>query len=696
MNRFVVATFLVIAGCASAGERALIDTSRSPHAKLYLPDLGDVKLTGGLLGERFEVCRTTMVPHLWEIFRDDHESHAWSNFLIAAGMGRGRDGKFHGPPFNDGDFLKWLEALAQVYAVTREAALDAQMDDIIAVLAKAQREDGYLHTQKIIPQRQGDSRAKEFEEREHFETYNMGHLMTAACVHFRATGKTTLLACARKAADYLEKLCAAAPADLARNAICPAHYMGVVELYRATREPRYLALAQRLLEIRDLVPPDVGGDQNQDRVPLRQQTEAVGHAVRANYLYAGVADVFAESGDAALRQTITTIADDVATQKLYVTGMTGALYDGASPDGSSRHAAIKTVHQAYGRDYQLPNLTAYNETCATVGFAMWVWRMFLATGEARYADLFEQSLYNGVLAGISLDGKNYFYVNPLRKLDDFKWPLRWSRTRTPNIKSSFCCPPNVVRTIAEMPNYIYSLSRDALWVNLYAASALDTAWNDGARIKLRQETDYPWSGVVKLVIDEAPAREFALKLRIPGWLHDGAANVRVKSGADVRPGSEHGQGLRATEEPRAGSYFEIRRAWRRGDTVELTLDFAPTLWEANPLVEETLNQVVVRCGPIVYCVESNDLPAGVRLSEVALGAGAAARKFASQRERIGTTDILTLATPAIALPREPWRADQLYREVRTRAPRPVALKLVPYFAWGNRGDGEMSVWLPAR
>jgi DUF1680 family protein len=689
---------------AHAGERALIDTTRSPATVMYMPDLGDVKWTGGLLGERFEVCRTTMVPHLWEIFQNDTESHAWANYLIAAGVEHRGDDKFHGPPFNDGDFLKWLEALAQIYAVTRDPAVDAQLDRIIAVIAKAQREDGYLHTQTIIPQRQGDPKVKEFADRDHFETYNMGHLMTAACVHYRATGKTTLLACARKAADYIERLCASAPAELARNAICPSHYMGVVELYRATRERRYLELAKRLIEIRRLVPAEVGSDMNQDRVPFREMTEAVGHAVRANYLYAGVADVFAEDGDASLLQTVTTIADDVAGQKLYITGMTGALYDGASPDGSTKHASIKTVHQAYGRDYQLPNLTAYNETCANIGYALWTWRMFEATGEARYADLFEQSLYNGVLPGISLDGKNYFYVNPLKKLRDFEWPLRWSRTRQPNIKSSFCCPPNVVRTIAEAHNYVYTLAPDALFVNLYAASTLDTAWTDGGRIRLRQETDYPWSGAVKLTIDEAPARPIALRLRIPGWLHVGAASVRVNgaaasgtiaSGTGVPPvSSDHGQDARATPEP--GSYFELKRAWRAGDVVELAMEFRPTLWEANPLVEETLDQVAVKYGPLVYCVESNDLPPGVKLTDVALALDGRSERFTARREKIDNTTVLAFSVPALARQGAAWMPQQLYREAGRTPPREFALTLVPYYAWGNRGDTDMTVWLPVR
>ncbi len=664
---------------ARAGERGLVDTTRSPDAKMYMPDLGDAKWTGGLWGERFAVCRDTMVPHLWEIFSSDTESHAWANYRIAAGL---QQGKFAGPPFNDGDFLKWFEALAQIYAVTHDPKIDAQMDEIIAVIAKAQREDGYLHTQTIIPQRQGDPKVKEFADRNHFETYNMGHLMTAACVHYRATGKTTLLDCARKAADYIDHLCQTVPADLARNAICPSHYMGVVELYRTTHEPRYLALAKRLIEIRSLVPEDVGSDMNQDRVPFRQMAEAVGHAVRANYLYAGVADVVAEDGDQSLFKTVSKIADNVSGEKLYITGATGALYDGASPDGSKDNGAIKTVHQAYGRDYELPNLTAYNESCATVGYVLWQWRMFELTGDAHYADLVEQSLYNGVLPAIGLEGKTYFYVNALRKLKDFDWPMRWSRTRQPNIKSSFCCPPNVVRTIAEAQDYIYTLSKDALWVNLYGSSALDTAWIDGSRIKVSQETDYPWNGAVKLTIGEAPAREIALKFRIPGWLHAGAARLRVN-------------GQPVAGEPAPGSYAEVKRVWKAGDTVDLSLDFKPALWEANPLVEETTDQLAVRLGPIVYCLESNDLPAGVRLTDVALALDDAGR-MTEHREKIDGASLVTLTLPAFAMGRATWKPGQLYREVAAPAPHEFPLKLVPYYAWGNRGDTEMSVWLPLR
>jgi uncharacterized protein len=677
----ILCTGQLLLAPATAGERALIDLTRSPHAVMYMPDLGDVHWNGGLLGERFEVARDTMVPHLGRLLSDPAASPAWQNFLIAAGEATGR---FRGPPFNDGDFLKWFEALAQVYAVTKDPAIDAKMDEIIAVVGRAQREDGYLHTKTIIPQRQGEAGVREFADREHFETYNMGHLITAACIHHRATGKTSMLDLARKAADYIERLCHEVPHDLARNAICPSHYMGVMELYRVTREPRYRELGRQLIEIRSLVPPADGSDHNQDRMPFREMTQAVGHAVRANYLYAGVADVYAEAGDETLLRTMETISEDVAGQKLYITGMTGAIYDGASPDGAhhTQHRFIKTVHQAYGRDYQLPNLTAYNETCATIGYGMWIWRMLAITGDPAYADLFERTLYNGILPGISLDGTHYFYVNPLRKAHAFDWPLRWSRTREPNIPASFCCPPNVVRAIAQVHNYVYALAPDTLLVNLYAASSLDTTWVGGGRIRLRQETDYPWQGDVKLVIDEAPAREITLKLRVPGWLQSGGATLRV-----------NGQSVAGEWSP--GAYAQIARTWSPGDTVELALDFKPELWEANPLVEETVNQVAIQYGPLVYCVESNDLPDGVRLDDVALSLESlAGSTFAS--ETIAGARVLTITLDAVSLQRPEWSNDQLYRPVVRRAPQPLKLKAVPYYAWGNRGDTEMSVWLPAR
>jgi DUF1680 family protein len=262
--------------------------------------------------------------------------------------------------------------------------------------------------------------------------------------------------------------------------------------------------------------------------------------------------------------------------------------------------------------------------------------------------------------------------------------MRWSRTRQPNIKSSFCCPPNVVRTIAEAQNYIYSLSRDTLWVHLYGGSSLKTSFAEGGTIAVRQETEYPWSGSIRLAVDVAPEREISIKLRIPGWTKPGDVKVLVN-------------GSRSEAKPLPGTYLELRRFWKAGDVVSLEIKMEPRLWEANTLVEETLNQVAVKRGPIVYCLESNDLPKGVRLDDVALALDPEKTVFLDGRERIVNTDLVSLSVAALEIRRpEAQGVKPLFHEVSQVKPRQIRIKLVPYYAWGNRGDADMSVWLSAR
>ena len=664
-----------------ASSPSLVDTSDSPYCDIYMVGMDDVAWKDGFWAERFDVLQHDMIPYMWNLFQDDHASHAWSNFLIAAGMGNGEDNEFAGPSFNDGDFLKWFESVVNVYAVTKDPQLDALMDRIIAVVGKAQREDGYLHTKNIIPERTGKSQRTQFENRDHFETYNMGHLITTACLHYRATGKDTMLKLAIKAADYIDRVCKNDPEGLALNAICPSHYMGVMELYRVTGDTRYRDLGKRMIEIRSLVPESVGSDHNQDRIPFEEQTEAAGHAVRGNYLYAGVADVVAETGSPEYLHALEHIAEDVWSQKLYITGMTGALYDGASPDCSTDHAAIKLVHQAYGRDYQLPNLAAYNETCATIGYNLWNWRMFTLSGDAQFIDLFEQTLYNGVLPGISLDGKKYFYANPLKKLDTFDWPMRWPRTRADNIPESFCCPPNVLRTISEVQNYLYALKEGTLFVNLYAASELDTQWKDGDAIRLKQETNYPWAGAVRLTFEQAPKQAKQVKLRIPEWIDPEHTTVKVN-------------GKKLAEQPEAGSYYVIDREWKDGDVIDLNLGFELAVYEANPLVEEDLNQVAVKYGPLVYCVEAVDLPEGVKIEDLRISPDFDRNKVKFETETVEGSPIQFIEIPALVSQQEQWSEDTLYRKLETAKTKKIMLKLIPYYAWDNRGDCDMTIWIP--
>lgn len=662
MGCFLAVSSILFSQGAYAQDKALVNTEESHHAVLESVDMGSVQWTKGFWAERFEVCRDSMIPHLWKIYHDPKISHAFTNFMIAAGLDTG----VHvGPPFHDGDFYKLLEGVAAVYAITRDPRLDTMMDNAIAVIARCQRPDGYIHTPTLIEERNHPGQSAAFQDRLNFETYNMGHLMTAACVHYRATGRKTLLAVAIKAADYLSAFYQHSTPQLARNAICPSHYMGIVELYRTTHNPAYLELAKNLIDIRGMV--NNGTDDNQDRVPFRDQTVAMGHAVRANYLYAGVADVVAETGDDSLKHCLDAIWKDVTEHKLYITGGCGALYDGVSPDAVSYDPTrIQEVHQAYGRDYQLPNTTAHNETCANIGNMLWNWRMLLTSGDARYADVLEQSLYNSVLSGVSLDGNRYFYTNPLRASRNFPYTLRWAGGRQEYIALSNCCPPNLARTIAEVADYMYCINKKGLYLNLYGGNTLKTSG-----IALREETEYPWDGKVAITIAEAPATAFSLFLRLPGWCH--GASVRVN-------------GKQVPLSPVLG-YAELHRLWKSGDVIVLELPMPAVLMEANPLVEETRGQVAVRRGPVVYCVESPDLGAGEAVASVALPSKIDLQPTPMS---IGKSRMMALTGHAYLLPASDG---QLYQELPATAPKAITIKLIPYFAWANRGASDMSVWM---
>jgi DUF1680 family protein len=683
-RQFLTGSAIVAAGLVTDSTRAsnpgpgarpsavpgLTDTSASPHAVVRSVGLDEVRWTQGFWAGRFAACHEVMVPNLWRIMQGTEPSQFLENFRIAAGASEGRH---RGPPWNDGDFFKWLEAAAAVYALTRDEALDGRMDAAIGVIARAQRGDGYLHTPVLIRNRRGDRSVEPFQNPLDFEAYNLGHLITAACVHHRATGKRTLLEVAIKAADFLIEAIEADARRLARCGICPSHYMGAVELYRTTRDPKHLRLASALLDARSLV--EDGTDDNQDRIPFRKQTTAQGHAVRANYLYAGAADLAAETGDRTLLEPLARIWESVASRKMSITGGCGALYDGASPDGSGEQKSIARVHQAYGRDYQLPHSTAHNETCAAVASVLWNWRMLALTGEARFADVLELALYNATLAGIDLDGTRFFYTNTLRQLDTMPVALRWSRTRQPFI-SCFCCPPNLVRTIAEAGSYAYGRSPGAIWVHLYGGSVLDTDVDPGGRFRLSQETDYPWDGRVRITVAAAPAVACSLRLRIPGW----AAGASLALNGNVLPGPFE-----------AGKYVDLNRVWSAGDVVALTLPMGARLMEAHPLVEEARNQVAIQRGPIVYCLESVDLPEGVHVLDVRIPRGIALRpRF--EHGLLG--GVAVLEGRAEVTTDSTW-SRQLYRPLSaTAGSRPIDLRLVPYYAWGNRGHSEMTVWLP--
>ena len=546
--------------------QGLTDMSQSKHALMQNTPMGAVRWTGGFWGDRFNMLSTTGIWSMWDTWNTPYEtidklglhgSHGFANFQVAAGTVKG---KHHGPPFHDGDMYKKLDAL---------------MDQFIEQVALAQRADGYIHTPVVISERNagidshavkenaagieiGKDQKHAFASRLNFETYNLGHLITAGIIHKRATGKTTLFECGKKAADFLYNFLTNDAAELSRNAICPSHYMGAAEIYRETGDEKYLTLAKGLIAIRDSVTN--GEDHNQDRHKFRDQYEAMGHAVRANYLYAGVADLYAETGEAQLMRNLSAIWDDIVNHKIYIMGGCGALYDGVSPDGTTyNQPSIQQIHQAYGRQFQLPQEAAHNEICAQIGMMLFSWRMFQTTSDPKYIDNIENELYNGILSGISLDGRDFFYTEALRRTKEFPYTMRWPKHRQRYI-TCFCCPPNTLRTLCEAQEYAYSVKGDTLWVNLYGQNTLKTK-----DLEIEQTTGYPWDGHITLTVRKAKTLK-SIHMHIPGWA------------TDVQ--------LRLNGQPILAEDLRQPRKWKKGDVVELDLPMKPRLMEANPLVEE--------------------------------------------------------------------------------------------------------------
>ena len=684
MKKFLIISLVCCCTSATIQAQGLTDMSRSKQAKMQNTPMGATKWTGGFWGDRFSMLSTTGIWSMWDTWNTPwetldaagkHGSHGFRNFEVAAGTVKG---KHHGPPFHDGDMYKWLEACAAVYAVTKDPKLDALMDKFIGQVALAQRADGYIHTPVVISERNagidshantenaagieiGKDQKHAFASRLNFETYNLGHLMTAGIVHKRATGKTTLFECGRKAADFLYNFLTNDAAELSRNAICPSHYMGAAEMYRETGDEKYLTLAKGLIAIRDSVTN--GEDHNQDRHKFRDQYEAMGHAVRANYLYAGVADLYAETGETQLMKNLSAIWDDIIQHKIYIMGGCGALYDGVSPDGTTYdQPSIQQIHQAYGRQFQLPQEAAHNEICAQIGMLLYSWRLYQTTADGKYLDNIENELYNGILSGISLDGKDFFYTEALRRTKEFPYTMRWPKHRQRYI-SCFCCPPNTLRTLCEAQEYAYSINKDTLYVNLYGQNMLVTK-----DLVIEQSTDYPWEGKISIEIKKAK-RLGTIVLHIPAWAD--SYTLRVNGEQASSP--------------------VITRKWKKGDRIELELPMTPRLIEANPLVEEAKNQVAVMRGPIVYCLEGQDIAQGIRINDIAIPADI---RLTEKKITLQGHEMTVLEGDAIVVSNKPWNNQTLYREWRPVEKQKVHIRLIPYYAWDNRGIDDMSLWLP--
>lgn len=639
-------------------------TPISAHAKLRRPADRHVRWTDGFWAEKQSLIRTESIISVLDAMEDPGNAAYFGNFRAVAAGG----GAFHGRYWSDGDCYKALESILLLTDVIPDAALTQRLDAYIEIIAAAQEADGYLNTQITLTDR------GRWTDIEHHEMYNLGHLFTTACLHHQVTGTRRLLDIAVRAADNLFETFITRDPDLARFGFNPSQIMGLVELFRETGETRYLDLARIFVENRGAHPdlPGNNGDQSQARVPLLEETEAVGHCVTGPYLWAGAADIVMETDEAPLMAAITRIWEDSTYRKMYITGGIGALHKGTS---ERSHPRYEQIAEAYGRPYQLPSDTAYNETCANIANAMWSWRMLQLTGDARYADVIEQVMYNTGLSCVSLSGTHFTYSNPLRFNGETQFignndsPRRWTRW------TCYCCPPQVTRTIAGLHRWAYSTAENAVWVHLYGTNALDTELA-GGRIALRQVSDFPWSGDVRICVDEAPEGECALHLRIPGWSEQ--TEVRVNGEAVEMTG-------------RDAHYLCLTRKWAKGDEVALTLDIRPRVLAARPEVEEVRNQVAVMAGPVVYCLEGADLPEGVTINDVALPADADLAPVAGDGMFAGMT-LLRAEMPR----RAPWEGEALYAPVEVENHGTVPATLIPYFAWNNRDDNTMAVWLPLK
>ncbi len=655
----VVSTICCVSTLRGA-ECVITDTSASPYARLHSAALDDVQWGPGFWADRFALVRDVTLPHLYELAADPNYGHALSNLRIAGGL---EEGRFSGTHWQDAWVYKWLEAAAAVCAITKDPALDARMDEVIAIIAEAQQPDGYIASQITA---RGWGR---FENPHHHELYTMGHLLTAACLHNRITGKSSLLTVAKKTADFLHEQFKDVNPKMAHFPRNPSMIMGAVELYRTTGNRRYLDLANAVIDMRGRFKG--GSDLNQDRIPLRREKAVVGHAVFYTYLYSGAADAYMETGDQRLLAALDRLWFDLTRHKMYITGGCCALHRGLSVRNGNIWTA-DDVHEAAGPAYYLPNSSAYNETCAQVGNFMWNWRMLAITGEARFADVMEREMYNGFLSGISLDGKMFFYSNPLRWYGK-NHVLSSNDTQGRHqigVTKRICCPTNVLRTLAEMRGYFYSTDTNSLWVHHYGANTFENG-----DFRIVQKTDYPWGGRIDIVVEKAPSGA-SIHVRIPQWTSVPAVRVNGKAGNAASP----------------DSYVAVSRKWKRGDTITLDFPMDVRLMMAHPKVESARNQIAIMRGPILYCLESVDLPDDVRLSQVLIPRDIELRPH-FDASLFGGATVLQGEGQAVA--ETDWTGT-LYQQVPSAKPRTIPIRLIPYYAWANRGLSEMSVWLPVR
>lgn len=597
---------------------------------------------------RIETNRKTTIPFA---FQKCEETGRVDNFVRAAAALRGEpvDRKLPGYPFDDTDVYKVIEGASYTLSVQYDPKLDAYVDSLITKIAAAQEPDGYLYTARTIdPQHPhkwaGPERWVQEEVLSH-ELYNLGHLYEASVAHYQATGKRSMLDISIKSANLLCNTFGPG-----KRVIYPGHQiveMGLVKLYRVTGDERYLNLAKFMLDSRG----PGGKEYNQAHLRVVDQREAVGHAVRATYMYSGMADVAAMTGDLAYVTAIDAIWENVAGKKLYLTGGIGARKKG----------------EAFGDNFELPNLTAYNETCAAVGNDFWNHRLFLLHADAKYIDVMERTLYNGLISGVSLEGKSFFYPNPLESVGGYD--------RSPWFGVA-CCPGNITRFMASVPGYMYAHQGDTLYVNLYAASKAQVKMQTRT-VSIAQETRYPWDGAIRMTVEPDRTERFSINVRIPGWARNEPLPTTLYRYADTNHESPalkvNGKSVPISLEK---GYVRLTRTWKPGDRIDLHLPMPVRRVLATQEVEADRGRIALERGPVVYCAESPDNPQD-DIIDMALARDA--KLTIEQRPGM-------LNGTAIVNGRA------LYN-TKSGSAVEKEFTAIPYHAWANRGDSKMIVWM---
>jgi len=629
-----------------------VDATGSPHAVLRTLPAGAVAVEGGIWAKRQAINREAALPHG---FRMLQQAGNLDNLRLAAG---GATEGYRGPVFMDSDVYKWIEAAAFELARRPDPELEALIERAIDAIEPAQQPDGYLNSYYTVAE--PGRRWTDFGHGH--ELYCAGHLFQAAVAHHRATGSARLLDVARRFADHIDRTFGPG-----KRPAVPGHpevETALVELYRETGERRYLALAGFLLDGRGhgwLGPSRRYGSSAyfQDRVPVREASEVEGHAVRALYLTAGVADVYLETGERALLDALERQWHDMVARKLYLTGGVG-----------SRHLA-----EAFGKPYELPNELAYCETCAAIASILWCWRMLLMTGEARFADLAERTLYNAVLSGVSLDGQFYFYVNPLADDGEPEHLHRGGPSRKP-WHDVACCPPNVMRLVASLGHYLATRDDHGLQLHQYGAARIAVDLPTAGPVAVRVESAYPWDGRVRIAVEEDGSGPWTLSLRLPAWSEETGVAVNGEP-SDAAP---DGRG-----------YLRLERVWTEGDVVDVAFSMRPRLIEAHPRIESTRGCLAIERGPLVYCLEQQDQQAP--LSDLEIDP---AVPLTAAWEPDLLDGVAVVRGSGFTVDRAAW-AGRLYRPYQpgeTAPKRRVDLTAIPAYAWANRGPNAMRVWIP--